>query len=57
MPDKSKFSDLIKTKIRDDISDCLITSSRVWLEVGDVMSKDAITVSPNETVVSTAKIM
>lgn len=38
-------------------SDRLITSSRTWLTVAEVMSKDVATIPPDETVLSAAKIM
>ena len=38
-------------------SDRIITSSRTWLTVADVMSREVATLSPDETVVSAAKIM
>ena len=54
---KKWFSDLIGVERRDVSSGRSITSPRVWLEAGDVMSKDVTTVSPDETVVSAAKRM
>jgi PAS domain S-box-containing protein len=54
---KNQFSDLIGVERRDVSSGRSITSPRVWLEAGDVMSKDVTTVSPDETVVSAAKRM
>jgi PAS domain S-box-containing protein len=52
-----QFNDSIKSEINDIPSDHLITSSRNWLEAGDVMSKDIITISPDQCVFSAAKIM
>ena len=57
MENKERFSNLVKTKIRNVYSDCSITSFRAWLEVGDVMTKDVIAISPDETVVVAAKVM
>ncbi|MBW7991638.1 MAG: CBS domain-containing protein [Planctomycetes bacterium] len=57
MENKKNKSDSVNTSIVDIHSDRLITSSRVWLEVKDVMSKDVVTTSPNETAVSAAKTM
>lgn len=54
---KKQFSDLIGVERRDVSSGRSITSPRVWLEAGDVMSKDVTTISPDETVVSAAKRM
>jgi PAS domain S-box-containing protein len=38
-------------------SDRLITSTRIWVRVGDVMHKDVVTICPEETLVTAAKIM
>ncbi len=57
MENNERFSNLVKSKIRNVYSDCSITSFRAWLEVGDVMSKDVITISPDETVVLATKVM
>ncbi len=57
MKDKGQLGDLVKTKVTALYSDGLITSSRVWLEVKDVMNRDVLTITSNETVVSAAKIM
>jgi len=57
MKNKEQFSNLIKTRMRDASSDCLMTSLRVQLEVQDVMSKDVTTISSGETVVSATKTM
>ena len=57
MKNKEQVSNLIKTKMRDASSDCLMTSLRVELEVQDVMSKDVTTISSGESVVSATKTM
>ena len=57
MGNKKQLSDSVNTTVEDIQSDRLITSARVWLEVKDVMSKDVITIGPEETVVSAAKTM
>ena len=57
MENKNQLSDSVNTAIIDIQSERLITSAQVWLEVKDVMSKDVITVGPEETVVSAAKTM
>jgi predicted transcriptional regulator len=44
-------------QLKDSSSDRLITSSRAWLEVGDIMSTNATTVSPDATIVSAVKTM
>ncbi|MGD8501112.1 MAG: CBS domain-containing protein, partial [Phycisphaerales bacterium] len=57
MKDEERLNDLTEVQVRSVSSDRLVTSSRTWLEVADVMSKDVATISPNETVVSAAKMM
>jgi len=54
---KEQFSDSVRMEVVDVRSDRSITSFRAWLEVKDVMSKDVITITSDETVVSAAKIM
>ncbi len=49
--------DSIKTEMIHVGSGRPITSSRVWLEVKDVMNKDVITIAPGATVVSAAQVM
>ncbi len=57
MGNKEQFNDSIKSKISSIPSGHLITSSRDWLEAEDVMSKDVITISSDNSVFSAAKIM
>jgi CBS domain-containing protein len=57
MTDKSKFSDLIETKKKEFLGDHLVTASRLWLQMGDVMNMDVITVCPDQTIASAAQIM
>ncbi|MHC4365341.1 MAG: CBS domain-containing protein [Planctomycetota bacterium] len=57
MTDKSKFSDLIETKKKEFFSDHLVTASRLWLQMGDVMNMDVITICPDQTITSAAQIM
>ena len=54
---KNQFSDLIGSETRDISHSRLITTSRLWLEVADVMSKKVTTISPDETVLSATKRM
>ena len=54
---KGQFSDSTKSKVRDVSSDLSTSSLWVWLKVGDVMSKDVVTICPDESVVSAAKII
>ena len=61
MRNREQSVDLVAVKldatIKDTTSTNPITSSRVWLEVRDVMSKDVATVSPDQTVISASVIM
>jgi PAS domain S-box-containing protein len=57
MVDKSKLSNLIETKKREILGDRLVTTSRLWLQVGDVMSNNVETICPDQTIASAAKIM
>jgi len=57
MENEKQFSDSVKTDVMAVHSDCLITSSQIRLEVKDVMNKDVITVSSDETIVSAAKVI
>jgi len=56
MENREQFRDLTKSKMMD-VHDNLTGSLWVPLTVGNVMSKDVITISPVETVVSAATIM
>ena len=57
MEHKEQFSDLIRTETRCILSDSLITSSQLWLEVADFMNKDVVTISPSETAIAAAEKM
>lgn len=57
MRNRVQLSRLINTKSLNSSSSGLITHSRIWLEVKDVMNRDVITICSNETVVSAANIM
>ncbi|MHC4557665.1 MAG: PAS domain S-box protein [Planctomycetota bacterium] len=57
MKNKKWLNDLIAIQSSGVSSDRLVTSSRTWLEVADVMSKDVATAWPDEKVVSAAKMM
>jgi PAS domain S-box-containing protein len=54
---KKRLNDLIEIQARNVFSDHLVTSSRTWLDVADVMSKDVATIRPDEIAVSAAKVM
>jgi len=57
MGSQRRLSDLIRSEMNRIPSDRLITSSRVWLEVRDVMTRDVTVVAPASTVVAAAKAM
>ena len=57
MKNGKRLNDLLEIEARGVLSDCPITSSRTWVTVADVMSKNVATISPDETVVSAAKMM
>ncbi len=57
MVHEEKFNDLIRTRIRNTSSDHLITSFRIWLDAGDLMSRDVVTISSDERAVLAAKVM
>ena len=56
-PNLSGF--LVHIKIRGNgvLCDHLATASRVWLQVKDVMNRDVVTICPDQTAASAAKIM
>ncbi len=57
MNNKSKFSDLTKTRRKEFLGDHLVTASRLWLQVSDIMSTDVITICPDQTIASAAKMI
>ncbi len=57
MKNRKRLNDLIAIQGSGVSSSRLITSSRTWLEVGDVMSKDVATANPDAQVFSAAKTM
>jgi PAS domain S-box-containing protein len=57
MKNKKQLNDIIEIKTGSIASDGFVISSWNWLSVGDVMSEDVATVSPDEIVISAAKIM
>ncbi len=54
---RPQHSELVESQIRHSYSAPLPTSSRNWLEVGDIMTEDVTTVCPGSSLVSAAKIM
>ena len=57
MKNKKQLNDLIEIQTSAIASDGFIISSWNWLNVGDVMSDKVATISPDEIVISAAKIM
>jgi PAS domain S-box-containing protein len=57
MKNKKWLNDLMAIQGSAVSSGRLITSSRTWLEVADVMSRNVATASPDALVVSAAKVM
>jgi PAS domain S-box-containing protein len=54
---KEEFDDMSTIKKSDFYTTHAMPSSRVWMNVGQVMSKDVLTISPDETVASAAMVM
>ena len=57
MKNKKQLDDSIEIQTDSIASDGLVISSWSWLNVGDVMSKEVATISPEEIVISAARIM
>jgi len=57
MRQQLRVSDMLSAGIKDLTTDRLLTSSRIWREVGDVMSRDVTVISPAATVVTAAEMM
>ncbi len=57
MNNKEQVSNLTNNRMRDSSSNCLMTSLRIQLKVQDVMSKDMIMSSPDESVLSAVRTM
>ena len=57
MPDEGQSNNLTMEKTEDSFSDCSILSGNAKLAVRDIMSKTVVSISPDETVISAAKIM
>ncbi|MBN2594428.1 MAG: CBS domain-containing protein [Sedimentisphaerales bacterium] len=57
MNNKKQLDDSIEIRKSSIASDGLVISSWNWLNVGDVMSKEVATISPEEVVISAAIIM
>ena len=57
MAGKEKFNDQLPIKNRNFYTTHAMLSSRVWMKVGQVMSREVVTISPNETVATAAMVM
>ncbi len=57
MVDREQFNDLLPIKNRNFYTTHAMTSSRAWMKIGQVMKKEVITISPNETVTTAAIVM
>jgi PAS domain S-box-containing protein len=57
MKNRKQLDDSIEIRTSSISSDGMIISSWNWLKVGDVMSKEVATISPEEIVISAARIM
>lgn len=57
MKNRKRLNDLLEIEAKGVSSDCPVTCSRTWVTVADVMSKNVATISPDETVISAAKMM
>jgi len=57
MKNAKQLNDLIEIETRGVSSNCPVTCSQSWVAVADVMSRNVATISPDETVVSAARIM
>ena len=55
--DRIQRSELVESRIRNSNTSSLPTTSRNWLEVGDIMTEDVATVNSGVSVVTAAKIM
>ncbi|MCP4258904.1 MAG: CBS domain-containing protein [Planctomycetes bacterium] len=57
MVDKEQFGDMSTIQKSDFYTTHAMPSSRVWMKVSKVMSKEVLTVAPDETVASAAMVM
>jgi PAS domain S-box-containing protein len=57
MKNKKQHDDSIEIQTDSIASDGFVISSWNWLNVGDVMSKEVATISPEEIIISAARIM
>ena len=57
MADREQFNDLFPIKNRNFYTTHAMTTSHVWMKIEQVMKKEVITISPNETVATAAVVM
>jgi len=57
MTDGSNLGNLVKTKGKGVLGDRFVAASRICLHVGDTMSKDVVTICPDQTAASAAQTM
>ena len=57
MASDEKIRELIKNRMQDVSSSCLVTCSQVWLQVKDLMSTDVAVVGPDQTMAMAATVM
>ncbi len=57
MDDKEQFNDLLPIKNRNCYTTHAMTTSHEWMKIEQVMKKEVITISPNETVATAAVVM
>jgi len=57
MANDERIRELIKNRMQDISSSCLVTTCRVWLRVKDVMSAEVVTIGPQQTMALAANMM
>jgi PAS domain S-box-containing protein len=57
MADEEKIRELIKNRMQDVSSSCLVTSCQVWLQVKDLMIPDVATIGSEQTMALAANLM
>ncbi len=57
MADEGKIRELIKNRMQDVSSSCLVTSCQVWLQVKDLMIPDVATIGSEQTMALAANLM
>ena len=57
MANEERIRELIKNRVQDVSSSCLVTSSQVWLKVKDLMTADVAVVGPEQSMAMAATVM